>query len=224
MSLGCLFLSLSVHSTSNKCLWAVIQTREATPQIDAHTWQHSEDSDCLPWRLFRGEQHSANEQLQVEIVTPGLTQKDHSCFVCIRSVLTWVAGGFRGSPVWPSSGKQTVEIICEARGGQDEELKTVQSSYILTEAVEFMCSISCCCPKEWSFLLWLCSELGINSISQLVFFHKNRIVIKWWLRDRFRKCLENNSKYWFAKRLSLNDSYFIFKEAFDQLHTSREIC
>lgn len=40
--------------------------------------------------------------------------------------------------------------------------------------------------KSEVFLLWLRSELGIDSISQLVFFHKNRIVIKW---RRFQKFL-----------------------------------
>lgn len=44
-------------------------------------------------------------------------------------------GQILSSPVWPSSGKQTAEIICEGRGGQDGELKTVQSYYILTGAV-----------------------------------------------------------------------------------------
>lgn len=48
ISLNVSRLSLSVRvDIQQVCLEAVIQTREATPQIDAHTWQHSEDRDRL---------------------------------------------------------------------------------------------------------------------------------------------------------------------------------
>lgn len=51
MSLNVFWLLLSVSlcapNIQQVCLQAVIQTREATHQIDAHTWQHSKDQDRL---------------------------------------------------------------------------------------------------------------------------------------------------------------------------------